>query len=55
MKFLKQIFLLALAAGLGLGLAGCQPSDPNKPKVENLESIAVTPIPSAWRLAACRR
>jgi hypothetical protein len=45
MKFLKQISLLALAAGLGLGLAGCQPSDPNKPKVADLESIVVTPNP----------
>jgi hypothetical protein len=45
MMFLKQSFLLALAACLGLGLVGCQPSDPNKPNVADVDSIAVTPNP----------
>ena len=45
MMFLKQSSLLALAACLGLGLVGCQPSDPNKPNVADVDSIAVTPNP----------
>jgi len=43
MAFLKQIALLALAAGSGLFLVGCQPSDPSSPKVAQLASIAVAP------------
>jgi len=45
MTFLKQISLLALAACLGLGLVGCQPSDPDAPNVATVASIAVTPNP----------
>ena len=45
MTFLKQIALLVLAACLGLILVGCQPSDPDAPKVAELTSIAVTPNP----------
>jgi hypothetical protein len=45
MMFLKQSSLLALAACLGLGLVGCQPSDPNKPNVADVDSIALTPNP----------
>jgi len=45
MTFLKQSFLLALAACLGLVLVGCQPSDPSSPKVADVTSIAVTPNP----------
>ncbi len=45
MTILKQIFLLALAACLGLVLVGCQPSDPNSPRVEEFTAIAVTPNP----------
>jgi hypothetical protein len=45
MKFLKQISLLALAACMGLILVGCQPSDPDAPKVASLTSVAVTPNP----------
>ena len=45
MTFPKQISLLVLAACLGLVLVGCQPSDPNSPKVEDVTSIAVTPNP----------
>ena len=45
MTFLKQISLLVFAACLGLILAGCQPSDPDAPKVSDLVSIAVTPNP----------
>jgi len=45
MTFLKQIALLVLAACLGLSLVGCQPSDPDKPKVAELSSIVVTPNP----------
>ena len=50
MTFLKQISLLALAACLGLVLAGCQPSDPDSPKVEDLTSIAVTPNPVSMEI-----
>ncbi len=45
MTFLKQSFLLALAACLGLVLVGCQPSDPSSPKVADVTSIAVAPNP----------
>ncbi len=45
MMFLKQSSLLALAACLGLGLVGCQPSDPSNPNVAYVTSIAVTPNP----------
>jgi hypothetical protein len=48
MKFLRQIALLAFAACTSLALVGCQPSDPNSPKVAELTAIAVTP--SAVRL-----
>jgi len=43
MNFLKQISLLVLAACLGMVLVGCQPSDPNSPRVAQLTSIVVTP------------
>ncbi len=43
MAFLKQIALLAAATCAGLFLAGCQPSDPNSPKVAELTAIAVEP------------
>jgi len=43
MAFPKQIALLAVAACAGLFLAGCQPSDPNSPKVAGLSSITVSP------------
>jgi phenylpyruvate tautomerase PptA (4-oxalocrotonate tautomerase family) len=45
MKFFKQIALLILAAGAGLALTACQPSDPNAPSVGKLSSIAITPNP----------
>ena len=50
MTFLKQISLLALAACLGLVLAGCQPSDPDSPNVADLTSIAVTPNPVSMEI-----
>ena len=43
MKIIKQMLLLALATGLGLVLAGCQPSDPSSPKVASLTAIALAP------------
>jgi hypothetical protein len=43
MAFFKQIALLALAACSGVFLAGCQPSDPNSPRVAEIVSIAVAP------------
>jgi hypothetical protein len=45
MTFLRQISLLALAACMGLVLVGCQPSDPNSPRVAEFTAIAVTPNP----------
>ena len=45
MTILKQVSLLALAACLGLVLVGCQPSDPNSPRVAEFTAIAVTPNP----------
>ena len=54
MTFLKQISLLVLAAFLGLVLTGCQPSDPNSPKVAELTSIAVTPNPVNMEIGGVR-
>ncbi|MFO1393153.1 MAG: Ig-like domain-containing protein [Steroidobacteraceae bacterium] len=52
MKIVKQILLLALAAGLGLGLVGCQPSDPSSPKVAKLSSIVVAPSSATLQVGA---
>jgi hypothetical protein len=43
MNFLKQISLLAVGAGLGLVLVGCQPSDPDSPRVAQVTAITLTP------------
>ncbi|MGB7903607.1 MAG: Ig-like domain-containing protein, partial [Steroidobacteraceae bacterium] len=43
MTVIKQSSLLVLAACLGLILVGCQPSDPDAPKVADITAIAVTP------------
>ncbi len=45
MNVLKQISLLALAGCLGLGLVGCQPSDPSPPAIAFVTTVAVTPNP----------
>jgi hypothetical protein len=45
MTFPRQISLLAFMAFLGLALSGCQPSDPDSPRIVQLRSIAVTPNP----------
>jgi hypothetical protein len=54
MTFLKQSTLLALAACLGLFLAGCQPSDPDSPNVAKVSSIAVTPNPVNMEIGGFR-
>jgi hypothetical protein len=54
MTFLKQISLLALAACLGLSIAGCQPSDPDAPNVADVESIVVTPNPVNMEVGGMR-
>jgi uncharacterized protein YjdB len=54
MTFPKQIALLALAACLGLVTAGCQPSDPNSPRVAVVTSIAVTPNPVNMEIGGVR-
>ena len=43
MGFFKQLTLLALTIGLGLNLAGCQPSDSKAKKQPSLTSISVSP------------
>jgi len=43
MRFFRQLTLLALTIGLGLNLAGCQPSDSKAKKQPSLTSISVSP------------
>ena len=45
MRFLKTLTLLVLAAGAGLALTACQPSDPDAPTVAQLTSLAIAPSP----------
>ena len=54
MTFPRQIFLLALSAFMGLVLTGCQPSDPDSPKVAVVTSIAVTPNPVNLEIGGVR-
>ena len=54
MTFPRQIFLLALSAFMGLVLTGCQPSDPDSPKVAVVTSIAVTPNPVNMEIGGVR-
>ncbi len=52
MRFFKQLTLLALTIGLGLNLAGCQPSDSKAKKQPSLVSIAVSPASATVMLSS---
>jgi Bacterial Ig-like domain (group 2) len=52
MRFFRQLTLLALTIGLGLNLAGCQPSDSKAKKQPSLVSIAVSPATSTVMLSS---
>ncbi len=52
MGFFKQLTLLALTIGLGLNLAGCQPSDSKAKKQPSLTSISVSPASATVMLSS---